>query len=322
MHDLKGKISGWKAVADLGSNAFQFLIARFEKGNLITGYREKKWVQIGKGGIGKEELLPLAVARAKDALNEFGSMLKKFGLEPSECTTIATSAFRNSFNGVETAKTLSVQTGFSIQIISGDEEAKLIYKGVKASQVLDGSTPNLIVDIGGGSVEFIIALDGDEKWRKSFEIGGLRLLEKFKTHDPLSVRDIEKFQNYYETELEDLWKALNKWPATILVGSSGAFETLIEMIYADKGKYLEDVSAFPHYKLEFPDYEMLKQKLLTSSLSQRLNMSNSVPARAETIVLAVILTDYLLKKMENPQIRISTFSLKEGCLFDNYENQI
>src|SRR5690606_1328820 len=131
-------------------------------------------------------------------------------------------------NGSSLANEITSVTGIPIRIISGNEEADLIFAGIRDGLDL-GSSPNLVIDIGAGSVEFII---GDQKeifWKQSFEIGGQRLLEKFHKHDPIHGEEIAALNDYFATTLRPLRSALEKLHPNTLVGSSGTFDTLSEI---------------------------------------------------------------------------------------------
>jgi exopolyphosphatase/guanosine-5'-triphosphate,3'-diphosphate pyrophosphatase len=315
---LNSEKSGWKAVADLGTNTFQLLVARFENGQLKIGLRKKIGVKIGGGGMAKREILPDALVRSIDALNCFSEDLNQFELVPTDCIPLGTSAFRNALNRNEIIGIIKKETGFSVQIIPGEQEAQLIFKGVLASGAIVKNEPNLIVDIGGGSVEFIICNGSSQKWKKSFEIGGLRLLEKFQKQDRISSSEIRDLNQFVELELDELWKNLKIWKPKVLVGCSGSFDTLIEMAFAERGTPLSDVEAFPNYSIELPQLKNLKSKLVSSTLKERLEMQGMIPLRAEMIVVAVLLIELLIEKMSDPGIRTSTFALKEGYFYSNY----
>ena len=321
MIGLNSKNSGWKAAADLGTNTFQLLIGRIENGRLLTALRQKVGVKVGQGGMETKEILPHAVKRSIAALSEFSIALKGFDLYPSDCITLATSAFRNATNYLSVVETIKKETGFQIQIISGEEEANLIFEGVLASGAIVESFPNLIVDIGGGSVEFIICQNNSQQWKKSFEIGGLRLLEKFHKEDPIPEIEKINLKRYLDLELKELWSAINIWKPTVLVGCSGSFDTLIEMQHAYRGQVLPDVEENSSYTLDSAHFQYLKSKLLGSTFKERLEMPGMIPLRAEMMVVAVLLIDHLIEKMSYPQIRTSTFGLKEGYLYSNYDGR-
>ncbi len=142
------------AVIDCGTNTFHLLICEKEGNTIYPYFRDKVHVKIGEGGIEQKIITSAAFARALKALDYFKTALEKFQVEKVYAT--ATSAIRNASNGPELVSAIKSATGIDVQIISGEKEAHLIYKGVSLAHTL-GPERALIVDIGGGSVECIIA---------------------------------------------------------------------------------------------------------------------------------------------------------------------
>ena len=163
-------------IIDMGTNTFHLLIADIKNNKLDFIMQKKIAVKIGKGGINNGLILNEAKKRALDCLG----MFKKISLEykVDKIKAVATSAFRSAKNSGELLWEIKKDLGINIDVISGDKEAVLIAKGVRTAMDI-GKTPIMIMDIGGGSVEFIIANKTKNLWAKSFEIGGQRLLEKF-----------------------------------------------------------------------------------------------------------------------------------------------
>ena len=184
--------------------------------------------------------------------------------------------------------------GLNIEVIDGNKEAELIYLGVQ--QALDlGQENNLIMDIGGGSTEFIICNKNEIFWKHSFQLGASRLLEKFQPKDPISCQDVLKLEEYLETSLNPLWEAMEKHPCNILVGSSGSFDTLAELI----AHHLHEpaiLNGKTTHNFNLKDYFSLHHTLLKSNLKERLNMQGMAPMRADMIVLASVFIHYLLRK--------------------------
>jgi len=315
------KKSGWVAIGDLGTNTFHLLVAKMEHGKIVVGLRKKIGVKIGKGSMENREISTSAIQRAIVALNSFGEEIKPFGLAPSDCNTLGTSAFRNAENRNEVLDFIRTETGFNVRILSGDEEANMIFNGVCRSGAILEQKTNLLIDIGGGSVEFILSKGLTQIWRQSFEIGGQRLIEKFHHSDPISQIEIFELQSFIKIELAALFLEMANWKPEVLVGCSGAFDTLVELEQGLKGIILPDVESSPFYNLSIEAFQILKEKIIRSSLSERLKMKGMIPLRAEMIVVAVLLIECVLNKMVNPQIRTSTFALKEGYFFEYHENQ-
>lgn len=315
MNPLKRPNPGWTAVADLGTNTFQLMIGRVNEGMLETKFRFKTGVQIGKGGMAKKMIQPEALQRAMDTLRYFKDVLEQHHIHPRDCILLGTSAFRNAQNRDEVQNAIRIQTGFEVRIISGELEAELIFLGVMASQVIKDEEIALILDIGGGSVEFIICQGKNLLWRHSFEIGGLRLMEKFHQSDPISPPMQSALVQFLEIELAPLKAVIQTFNPTILVGCSGSFDTLIEMAQASKNEKIDNIEAQPKYQLALPDFEILSQKLIAANRAQRLAMPGMIELRVDMMPVAVILIQHILSFLTNPQIRVSTYSLKEGAFY-------
>jgi exopolyphosphatase/guanosine-5'-triphosphate,3'-diphosphate pyrophosphatase len=151
-----------------------------------------------------------------------------------EVKAIATSALRSTSNGPDFIEQVKQKTGIAIEVIDGDREAAYIYKGVKASGCLSNDN-TLIIDIGGGSVEFIICDQDHISWKQSFEIGAARLMDKFHHDDPITAEAISNLQAYLDHVLAPLFQATQNVSIQKLIGSSGAFETFAEVIELEKG---------------------------------------------------------------------------------------
>ena len=318
MKHLNRSNQGWVAVADLGSNTFQLLIGRVRAGWLETAFRYKTGVQIGKGGMTLKTILPEAIERAVAVLQHFRSILGEYGLTEKDCIVLGTSAFRNADNQKEVIDKILNETGFVVQVISGDLEAELIFKGVIASGIIENKETALIIDIGGGSVEFILCEGKKQLWRQSFEIGGLRLLEKFHKTDPILSTEIEALFAYLDPKLAPLKEILKSSKPGILIGCSGTFDTLVEIDQKLKNERFEEVGSQPKYHLPQADFEFLSQKIIAANRAERLAIPGMIELRVDMIVVAVLLTQYVLSLMKNPEIRVSTFALKEGAFFHDF----
>jgi exopolyphosphatase/guanosine-5'-triphosphate,3'-diphosphate pyrophosphatase len=214
------------AIIDLGTNTFHLLIAEVSgKGYCIT-HRERLAVKLGMGGINRSLITEGGIQRAMVALQSFKNHIDQLHID--KVYAFGTSALRSATNGQEVILKIKAVTGIDVRIISGDREAEFIYEGVNpAVDMSEGRS--LIIDIGGGSVEFIIGNHNGIFWKESFEIGAQRLLEKFHRHDPIQVEDINLLNEYIHDSLSSLRKALIEFNPTILVGSSGTFDTLSDI---------------------------------------------------------------------------------------------
>jgi exopolyphosphatase/guanosine-5'-triphosphate,3'-diphosphate pyrophosphatase len=190
-------------------------------------------------------------------------------------------------------------------------EAHYIYLGVRAALGL-GNDKNLIIDIGGGSVEFIIADHDQVFWKQSFEIGAQRLLEKFQKHDPILPSEIHQLETYFDHSLLPLWDVLKQYRPQILVGSSGTFDTLSDIFCITHGihKSADEIET----PLSIEGFYEIHNEIILKNREQRMNIPGMIEMRVDMIVVASCLVKFLLQKHSFNRIRVSTYSLKEGVL--------
>jgi exopolyphosphatase/guanosine-5'-triphosphate,3'-diphosphate pyrophosphatase len=303
------------AIIDLGTNTFHLLIAENVQGKYEIIHRERSAVKIGVGGINHDVIHEEGIVRAVEALRNFKNVIDQHDV--SKVFAFGTSALRNAQNTNDVIARIKQTCDIVVTIISGNEEAEFIYKGIRSALDL-GDCPSLIVDIGGGSVEFIIANKHEISWKRSFEIGGQRLLEKFQKHDPMTENEIKDLNNYFDSSLTELFQVLQKFQPTSLVGSSGTFDTLSEIYCAHQSiSYRETDSETP---LTLQSFYSTYQELITKDRAQRLQIPGMIDLRVDMIVVACCLIRYLLEKHTFNNIRVSTYSLKEGVLAHLSEN--
>lgn len=298
------------AIIDLGTNTFHLLVADIGPSNVLVLHKEKRSVKIGAGGINHGKITKPAKKRALKTLNGFRETMTSMGVQSSYVT--ATSAFRNASNGPSLADEIFKQTGLKVDIIDGQQEATLIYQGVK--QALDlGTSSSLIIDIGGGSVEFIIGNQKSIQWMHSFEIGAQRLMDQFHTHDPISHREIKSLESFLDRPLVSLASAMEQYNPKTLVGSSGTFDTLSHIHSLKQGL---DKSDNPEQPLSVAGFKEIYKELVIKDRAERLKIPGMIEMRVDMIVVACCLIDYILDRFTLPDIRVSSYALKEGALFD------
>jgi exopolyphosphatase/guanosine-5'-triphosphate,3'-diphosphate pyrophosphatase len=297
------------AIIDMGTNTFHLLIAEGDEKGYNIIYRDRLAVKIGMGGINDGIITESAIHRTLLAMQSFKNATDQH--QVSNIYAFGTSALRNARNGQEVAERIKAISGIEVNIISGEQEAKYIYLGVKAALGL-GNDKNLIVDIGGGSIEFIVADHDHVYWMQSFEIGAQRLLERFQKHDPILPEEVTQLEAYFERELKSLFEALTKYNPSILVGSSGTFDTLSDIfcITHDIHKSPEEIET----PLSIEGFYEIHKELLLKDREQRMQIPGMIEMRVDMIVVACCLVKFLLEKYPFTRIRVSTYSLKEGVL--------
>jgi len=255
------------------------------------------------GGINEKRISNEAMERALEALRLFKAHCAQWQVE--DIRAIGTSALRDATNAQDLLCKVQDELQFSIEIITGQREAELIYKGVRLTH--DFVNPALIMDIGGGSTEFIAADHQGPFVAHSFDIGVSRLFQLFKFQDPMSLNDIEKVETYLAERCAPFFK--QQLP-TVLIGSSGSFETFYELmeesIFDSKSNAIEvDSNRFAH---------MLGQ-IIASTQAERDQNPHIIAIRKKMAPLAAVKTRWVMRQAQISQILISPYSLKEGVLF-------
>jgi len=270
------------AVIDLGTNTFHLLVAEKSKNQSFTEiHRQRFFVKLAEEGI--ETIGEAPIQRGLHALKTFREILDKLGVK--KVKALGTAALRTATNGPAFLKKVKKDFDITIELIDGIREAELIYKGVVLA-VPFKATNYLIMDIGGGSVEFIIANKQKVYWAQSFPIGVAVLYKKFHHQEPISQQAIKAINVFISNFLTPLYQALIQFP----------------------------VSFKHHAYVKAKDFLPLYQMLLKSTKEERFSMKEVPDTRADMIVVAVILIDFILRKTQIEEIIVSNFALKEGVL--------
>lgn len=305
------------AVIDLGTNTFHMLIAEVDQDRSYRiAYRQRIPVMIGRGGINEKVITEAAQQRALEALQQFARRLEEHRVEEVRAT--ATSAFRNAHNGAALVRRIRDETSIVVEVIDGMREAEYIFRGVQEALSLDGE-PVLVMDIGGGSVEFILSSQGQVRWKQSFEIGAQRLLDRFDIQDPISPTNRTELHDYFQTSLADLLVASERWQPRVLIGASGTFETLCD-IHAHRHRLTigDDDCELPISAESFSD---ILQELMAKNRAERLAIPGMIEMRADMIVVAASLIEFVLTRLHLDTLRVSAYALKEGVLMEMIEDR-
>ena len=308
---------GTVAVMDLGTNTFHLLIARGDAANPEELYHTTVPVRLGEGGINNGIIQPAAYQRGVNTMVQFHERIQEF--QAVQVSAIATSALRNAANGKDFMAEVKTKTGIEIEIITGDREAKYIYEGVKAGKCLSKQN-SLILDIGGGSVEFILGNEDEIIQKQSFEIGAARMLDKFHRIDPIPEASILDMGNYLEQILPSFFEAAKGVEIANIIGSSGAFETFAEVIELQKGNEF-DLKKNRKYKFDPQEFIDITDWLIASSHQDRESTKGIIPIRVDMIVSASLITRFVMKKLGVSEVLMSTYSLKEGVLAEALANE-
>ncbi|MGB3587612.1 MAG: exopolyphosphatase [Tunicatimonas sp.] len=305
-------MSNYVATIDLGTNTFHLLIAKIQPNrDFQLIYRERIPVMIGQGSINQGFITPEAEGRAIAALTQFKSKLTFYQVPLEQVRCTATSAFRNAKNGQELANKITQTTEITVDIITGEQEAEYIYYGVRQAIPLSDEN-SLIMDIGGGSVEFILCNQDQVFWKQSFEIGAQRLLDRFNIQDPITEDNTGTLLNYFAKNLTPLATAINQYHPVTLIGASGTFDTLSE-IYQHRSNTVVEESA-PELPLTPEAFQQMLRDFSRMNRDQRLAIPGMIEMRVDMIVPASWLIHFVLETYQIHHIRVSSYALKEGLM--------
>lgn len=290
------------AVIDLGTNTFHLLIVEFEEEGFRELYRERRFIKLGEEGI--ETIGAAPYQRAVAAISAYAKKIAEWGVD--QVQAFGTAALRTASNGPALMQEIRDKTGIQIQLIDGDREAALIHQGV-IQVVPMQKEPMLIMDIGGGSVEFIIADQEQVHWAQSFPIGVAVLYKRFHQTDPISDQQKLDLLYFLERTLQPLKSALNPPPCQSLVGASGTFDVIENMLAQEEhGPHCAEIDA--------SRLGLVNGYIIASDLETRLAMDKMPPERADMIVVALLLLEYVCKVAGIQTIYVSAYAMKEGML--------
>ena len=296
------------AILDLGTNTFHLLIADLHDGSFQKVFQSRRTVKLGQGGI-RKGIGPAGFSRGLEVLSAYAAIVRKF--RPDLVRAYATSGIRSAANGA-TFLLQARRLGLPAQVITGEREAAYIWKGVRLC-VPPSEAIDLVMDIGGGSTEFLAGNKSIE-WKHSFNSGVARLKEWFPLSEPAKPGELRRIHEYLEEAWQPLQHAMSRRKISRLIGSSGSFETFASMIAWDKGG--SGILPRKRMSIGLSDFKNLHRRLISSTTQKRMAMKGLVKMRVDSIVYAGICTMFVLRKFKIREIVLSRYALKEGVLLE------
>lgn len=320
MTDLSGlaETSPYRAAIDIGTNSMHLVVAKLgEHGGFEILTSEKEMVRLGQGGGEMKQLAPDAIERGISALSRMAKVAKSFG--DVELVAVATSAVREATNKHEFIDRARDEVGVDVEVISGFEEARLIHLGVlQALPVFDQRL--LVIDIGGGSTEFLVGEGAQAIEARSMKLGAIRLTERFFPDliegdgavDPAAV---ENCRNYVRSALSPVAHELGGHQPELAIASSGTATTIACMAAAARGEDLRQMNG-----VTFTADELAAVVVdVTSKTTEERNKIDGLDTkRVDIIVAGAILLDEIRRAFMLSEFTISEFALREGVLFDRF----
>ena len=306
------------ALIDLGTNSVRLLVVRINaNGSFETLFKHREMVRLGDGLYESGLLGEEAVARTITSLRVIADLCSNFGA--SEIVAFATAATRDAANSSEFIERVHDETGIDLKIISGKEEARLIYTGVAAGVPLGGRTA-VFIDIGGGSTEISLGNSEEYFFLDSLSCGCVRFSNRFfepGDTGPVSSKTYRKICDKVRNSAQRALDTLQRQSIDLAVGSSGTIENLAEI--ALRLKYPNDrlETLLPEDRiLAYSDLTSLMERICSLSLEKRRELPGMNPKRADVIVAGGAIIQTLMSELGLKEILVSCRGLQEGILLD------
>lgn len=309
--------SQFQAILDIGSNSLHFVVYKIEKDKSFSVafrkrvvYRLAQQTTQGRAFLSNEDY-----TQTERIILECNEIAKSFSCA---ITATATSAVRESSNEIDFLEHIKKRTGISIEVLSGEREALLIYKAVLFSKMDVRSKNILCLDIGGGSTEIIIGSNGKIVFLESLKLGAVRLSARFFSLGDLTKNKIEDCRVYIKKELDGVTPKLPSLKLDFVTGNSGT-------IYAVKNLALANASLL--------NLEHQEQKVLTSieldkaaelllskySIEERKTLPGIEVDRADVLPVGALLLQSIFHELNLSKLQLSEYSLREGKLLEVLE---
>jgi exopolyphosphatase / guanosine-5'-triphosphate,3'-diphosphate pyrophosphatase len=291
------------AVIDLGSNTFHILIAKHVGNNAFTEiYRERVFVGLSDGGI--DVLKQESVEKGFQTLKKFSDKLIEYNV--SKVSVIGTAALRSASNRHSFITQAEEITGHPVRIIDGIQEASYIFQGITMIPETTRGM-NLIVDIGGGSTEFILINNGEMIKSQSYKLGIGVLASLFHDTEPISNQALVNMHTHISQTLSAFLSDISHYKIDYLIGASGSFELLdgmtgFELLYGSFNEVIMD------------NFYKIHDTIVTADLDQRLKLKNLPAERARLSPVGLALMKSIISLFKPERIMVSSYAMKEGIL--------
>ena len=306
------------AVIDCGTNTFNLRIVDVgAEAGWIPVFGQRVPVKLGQGGVAKKVIRPDRMARGLDALVSMKEATRNYRVD--EVHVMATSAMRDAKNGEEFVAQTKALTGFEIQVISGQHEARLIQEGIALNVQSPVEGVCMTMDIGGGSVEFIVWDAENIRWSQSFDVGVARLHMLMNWGDPLGEEGLAKMRPFLDDVLEPLAAAMEALKPTMLVGASGSFDTVAAMAgtrtVIERPDHAQTPEPHPGLDpIPLPAWGELSKQLTTEDVHHRAAMPGMDPARVDLMPYSAALIEWVMSHGEFSSMWRAPYALREGVL--------
>jgi len=296
---------------DIGTLTCRLLIADLTSGHPLTKLQsDRRILRLGEGVDRDKRLNGAAMQRVITCLGEWRSVIERHRV--SACAVVATSAVRDASNRQMFLDRVKSESGFDVEIITGEEEARRTLLGIR-SGLPTGVTDIMALDIGGGSTEFILDQLGHEPVVRSMNIGVVRLCERLLHHDPPTSEEIEQARAWIRKETERVMATMPRSSGCSCVGTAGTITSLAAM--AQKLP-VHDPARIHNYRLTIETICELEEQLLSRAKAERVWLPGLEKNREEVIVAGAIIIRTIMNLLGQEECLVSDLGLREGVLID------
>jgi exopolyphosphatase/guanosine-5'-triphosphate,3'-diphosphate pyrophosphatase len=300
------------AVIDIGTNSIHMVLADVQPdGHYKILDRFKDMTRLGNGAFATHRLSDEAMARGLDIIRQLVTLAKNKGYD--RIIAVATSAVREAKNGGDFIDLIAKQTGLTVRVISGTEEARLIFLGVKSSVPMTDQ-PVLAVDVGGGSVEVMVGNREQLLHAKSLKLGAIRLADQFLKRTPPSDGMLRTLEETVTTQLQAALDGFKTKRFDSLIATSGMAGNLAEVIHLRKTN-----RPLPQLNLaavSLKDVKDIEQELRRSTIKERLAIPGLDPKRVDTLFPATIVLRALMELAGRDELILCDKAIREGVISD------
>jgi exopolyphosphatase/guanosine-5'-triphosphate,3'-diphosphate pyrophosphatase len=305
-----------RAVIDVGTNSIKLLVADVRGRDVQPVHEESRQTRLGKGFYETHRLQPETIAHTAAVVWEFGEIARE--KSASSVRVIATSAARDAVNPADLTSAIERASGLKTEIISGAREAEWAFQGAATDLEL-AKAPLLLLDVGGGSTEFILGHGLKKHFAHSFPLGTVRLMEKFPHGDPPTRAEFTKYRDWLKNflqhevrpQLEPVLK--NESGEIQLVGTGGTTSILARM---EKKLDRFDREKIERAVLSFDQIVAHRKNLWKLPLAERKEIPGLPKLRADVILTGVLIYEAVMEEFNFKELRVSTRGLRFAAVMD------
>lgn len=298
---------------DVGTNSIHMVMAEISpQGDFRILGRDKELVQLGRGGMVGHVLTDEAMQSGLAALMRLTKMARLKGI--TKLRAVATSAVREAHNGGQFVEMVRDQVGIDLHVISAEEEARLVYLAVRHAVEL-GAEDSLLVDVGGGSVEFIVGNAEKATQMCSAKIGALRLAETFLRQDPPAMGEIKAMRRHIEQNLEPLVGRLSRARCARCVGTSASVETIATICAYRRGA--TEIEPITELRITRAELKSVIGELRGMNRAQRAKVPGIDTNRSDIVFPAAVLLHTILRTFDIDEMTYCDSALREGLILDH-----